>query len=182
MQQAGQWMKKANRIFLVGPMGAGKTTLGRQLARTLKVEFVDSDHEIERRTGADIPWIFDIEGEEGFRKRETEAIADLTLRDGIVLATGGGAVLKPENRRYLSERGVVVYLYAELEKLYHRTAKDRNRPLLQTADPKAKLQSLMEMRDPLYREVADIVVDTGEQSLRDTINNILREVRKLAKS
>jgi shikimate kinase len=175
-------MKHPNRVFLVGPMGAGKTTLGRHLARTLKVGFVDSDQEIERRTGADIPWIFDIEGEEGFRKRETEAIEDLTLREGIVLATGGGAVLKPENRDFLRSRGLVVYLYASVDKLFARTGKDRNRPLLQTDDPKAKLESLMEVRDPLYREVADIVIDTGAQTLRQTVDAILRDIKKRAKS
>ena len=163
-------------------MGAGKTTLGRQLARALKVDFIDSDHEIEHRTGANIPWIFDIEGEEGFRRRETDVIDSLTQREGIVLATGGGAVLKEQNREFLSQRGVVVYLFATLDKLYQRTAKDKNRPLLQTEDPKAKLQSLMEVRDPLYREVADIIVDTGAHSLRHTVSMILTELKKLAKS
>jgi len=173
-------MKNPNRIFLVGPMGAGKTTLGRSLARALNISFVDSDQEIEHRTGADIPWIFDIEGEEGFRLRETEAIDSLTQYEGIVLATGGGAVVKEENREFLRTRGVVVYLFASLEHLFQRTAKDRNRPLLQTEDPKAKLKSLMEVRDPLYRDVADIVVDTGGQSLRQTVESILKELKKLA--
>ncbi len=171
-------MKNPNRIFLVGPMGAGKTTLGRSLARALNISFVDSDQEIERRTGADIPWIFDIEGEEGFRLRESEAIDHLSQYEGVVLATGGGAILKPENRAFLRDRGVVVYLYASLDHLFQRTAKDRNRPLLQTEDPKAKLQSLMRERDPLYREVADIVIDTGGRSLRQTVDSILKELKK----
>lgn len=154
-------------------MGAGKTTIGRHLARSLRAEFVDSDHEIEVRTGADIPWIFDIEGEAGFRQREAEVVADLTLREDIVLATGGGAILREENRHCLNSRGVVVYLYASIDRLFQRTAKDRNRPLLQTDHPKQRLQALMVQRDPLYREVADIVVDTGEQSLRASVEAIL---------
>ena len=173
-------MKSPRRVFLVGPMGAGKTTLGRQLARAMNVEFVDSDHEIERRTGADIPWIFDIEGEEGFRRRETEVIDELTQNDELVLATGGGAVLKLENRQFLRERGIVVYLHASVEKLFQRTAKDRNRPLLQTDNPKEKLKNLMDEREPLYRDVADIVINTGAHSLRYTVDQILNEIKKRA--
>ena len=129
-------------------MGAGKSTIGRHLAKSLGLEFVDSDHEIERRTGASIPLIFDVEGEAGFRQREKKIIDELSRRDGIVLATGGGVVLDPDNRAWLRERGQVVYLYATVEQLLTRTAKDRNRPLLQTADPRARLQELLEVRDP----------------------------------
>lgn len=159
-------------VFLVGPMGAGKTTIGRQLAQFLRFEFVDSDHEVEIRTGATIPWIFDIEGEEGFRSREETVIEDLTRRPGIVLATGGGAVLREENRRHLQARGLVVYLYATLNVLYARTAKDRNRPLLQTEDPRGRLEALMTERDPLYRQVAAYVIDTGAKTARDTVREI----------
>jgi len=165
-----------SNIFLVGPMGAGKTTIGRQLARALNVEFVDSDQEIEIQTGADITWIFDIEGESGFRLRETEVIDALTQRSGIVLATGGGAVLTPQNRTFLKNRGTVIYFYADLELLFKRTEKDSNRPLLHTEDPKARLEKLIKERDPLYREVADIVIDTGENSVRNTISLILESL------
>lgn len=157
-------------------MGSGKTTIGRQLAKSLKREFFDSDHEIVRRTGADIPWIFDIEGEAGFRERERAAIDDLTRRHDIVLATGGGAVLDPENRKNLSSRGQVVYLAASIEQLFKRTAKDRNRPLLQTEDPRARLEALMEVRDPLYREVADLIVDTDDRSIRATVQYLIDEL------
>ena len=172
--------KKIN-VFLVGPMGSGKTTIGRHLAKALRVEFIDSDHEIEKRTGATIPWIFDIEGEEGFRKREKAVIDDLTRRKGMVLATGGGAILAPENRRCLSSRGVVVYLRASVDELYERTAKDKNRPLLQTDDPKAKLQTLLEEREPLYLEVADLVVDTGRKGVRSLVRELAGKVKRLAR-
>lgn len=172
--------KKIN-VFLVGPMGSGKTTIGRHLAKALRVEFIDSDHEIEKRTGATIPWIFDIEGEEGFRKREKAVIDDLTRRKGMVLATGGGAILAPENRRCLSSRGVVVYLRASVDELYERTAKDKNRPLLQTDDPKAKLQALLEEREPLYLEVADLVVDTGRKGVRSLVRELAGKVKRLAR-
>lgn len=154
-------------------MGAGKTTIGRQLATVLQKEFKDSDHEIVRRTGASIPLIFDIEGEEGFRKRESDAIADLTAEDNLVLATGGGAVLREPNRQNLRQRGMVVYLYASIDQLLKRTARDRNRPLLQTADPRATLEELMRVRDPLYREVADMVLYTDDRSVRSVIKEIL---------
>ncbi len=154
-------------------MGAGKTTIGRQLALALDKEFKDSDHEIVRRTGASIPLIFDIEGEEGFRKREREIIDQLSREDNLVLATGGGAVLAEQNRTCLRERGIVIYLYATIEQLLRRTAKDRNRPLLQTADPRARLEEIMSVRDPLYRDVAHVVVYTDDRSIRSVIREIL---------
>lgn len=166
-------------VFLVGPMGSGKTTMGRQLAKALGLEFVDSDQEIEERTGASISWIFDIEGEAGFRKREAQVIDELTARDGIVLATGGGAVLDPSNRSHLRERGTVVYLHATIDKLAERTARDTNRPLLQDTDPRAKLQELMAVREPLYREVAHLTVDTGTRSMRSTISKLLKDIARL---
>jgi len=158
-------------------MGAGKSTVGRQLAKALNMSFVDSDHEIEARTGANIPWIFDIEGEAGFRKREAIVIDDLTQQKGIVLATGGGAVLDPNNRRHLSQRGSVVYIYAPVERLLARTAQDRNRPLLQSEDPKATLTALIAVRDGLYREVADVIIDTDEFSVRYTVTAILAALK-----
>ena len=160
-------------IFLVGPMGAGKSTIGRQLATVLKKDFKDSDHEIVARTGASIPLIFEIEGEEGFRKRESAMIDELTRLDDIVLATGGGAVLREENRERLKERGVVIYLFASLEQLFERTRRDRNRPLLQTDNPKARLEALLSERDPIYREVADMVVHTDDRSIRSVVKEIM---------
>ena len=171
-------VKRANNIFLVGLMGAGKSTIGRQLAKELGWEFVDSDHEIEARTGASIPLIFDVEGEAGFRLREKKVIDELSRREGVVLATGGGVVLDPENRAHLAARGVVVYLCATADQLYARTAKDRNRPLLQTPDPRGKLQNLLAQRDPLYREIADLVVDTGKRSVRTAEREILAKMRE----
>ena len=170
-------MSRNNNLFLVGLMGAGKSTIGRQLAKSLGCEFIDSDHEIEARTGASIPIIFDVEGEEGFRQREQKVIADLTRREHIVLATGGGVVLHPENRIHLQARGLVVYLYATVDQLLARTAKDRNRPLLQIADPRARFEELMKVRDPLYRETADLVVDTGKRTVRSAEREILAKLR-----
>jgi shikimate kinase len=158
-------MSKQDNLYLVGLMGAGKTTVGRLLAKHYGCVFYDSDHEIEARTGVKIPVIFEIEGEAGFRKREETVIADLTALSGIVLATGGGAVLSPANRANLRDNGVVIYLRGSPEHLFERTRHDRNRPLLQTDNPLAKLRELYRQRDPLYREVADIVVDTGRQSV-----------------
>lgn len=158
-------MSKHDNIFLVGLMGAGKTTVGRLLAKHYGCAFRDSDHEIEARTGVKIPVIFEIEGEAGFRKREESVIADLTALSGVVLATGGGAVLSPANREKLGGNGLVVYLRGSPEHLYERTRHDRNRPLLQTDNPLEKLRELYRLRDPLYCEVADIVVDTGRQSV-----------------
>jgi shikimate kinase len=153
-------------VFLVGLMGAGKTTVGRIIARRLKLRFYDSDHEIERRCGVKIPLIFEIEGEPGFRAREQQAIAELTALQGIVLATGGGAVLDEENRRRLSAGGTVVYLQARPEDLFERVRQDRNRPLLAGTDALARLRELHVQRDPLYRAVADLVIETGTQSVQ----------------
>ena len=157
-------MVHAANLFLVGMMGAGKSTIGRLLARRMKRPFFDSDLEIEQRCGVSVPVIFDIEGEPGFRAREAQMIAELTEREGIILATGGGAVLDAESRRRLAARGTVVYLHAPPADLYERVRHDKNRPLLATADPLAKLEALYAERDPLYREIADLVIDTGKQS------------------
>jgi len=159
-------------IFLVGLMGAGKTSVGKLLARRLGKTFHDCDHEIEAATGVRVPLIFEIEGEDGFRARETKMLAELTQRRGIVLATGGGAVLCEENRKALAANGTVIYLRASPHDLWQRTRHDRNRPLLQTADPLAKLTELYALRDPLYREVAHIVVDTGSQSVSNLAHRL----------
>ena len=159
-------MMHAGNLFLVGMMGAGKSTVGRLLARRLKLRFLDCDHEIERRCGVKIPLIFDIEGEPGFRARESEVLAELMALKGIVLATGGGAVLSAGNRRRLAEHGTVVYLRARPEDLYGRVRHDRNRPLLATADPLRRLRELHAERDPLYAEIADVVIDTGRQTVQ----------------
>lgn len=159
-------------IFLVGMMGAGKTSVGRVLAKRLNKVFYDSDHVIEERTGVKIPVIFEIEGESGFRHRESAVLDELTALDDVVLATGGGAVLAQENRDRLRTRGTVVYLRASVKDLLNRTRHDKNRPLLQTADPRARLNELYEMRDPLYREVAHVTIDTGSQSLTTLVNRL----------
>lgn len=169
-------METQRNIFLVGLMGVGKTTIGRQLAAALKMDFHDSDHEIEHRTGANIPLIFDLEGEDGFRKREASVIDELTQQPGIVLATGGGAILSETNRKHLKTRGRVIYLYSDIDHLFQRTRRDRNRPLLQTEDPRAKLEELMTVRDPLYREVADMIVDTGHCGVRKSVQTILANI------
>jgi shikimate kinase len=167
----------ANNLFLVGMMGSGKTTVGRIVARRLKRRFIDSEHEIERRCGVHIPLIFDIEGEAGFRQRESQTIEALTARDGIVLATGGGAVLTEENRRCLAQRGTVVYLHAAPETLYARVSHDRNRPLLATPDPLGRMRELYVQRDPLYRSVADLIVETGTQSVQALAAELLARLR-----
>lgn len=166
-------MKSSQRIFLVGPMGAGKSTIGRLLADQLHYPFVDSDHEIEHRTGANIPWIFDKEGEEGFRLREEQAIESLTLRECIVLATGGGVVMRSGNRQHLQERGLVIYLETPVLVQLERTARDRNRPLLRQGDPEATLTRLLTLRDPLYREIADHIVPTVGCTAREVAGRIL---------
>jgi len=159
-------------IFLVGMMGAGKTSVGRVLAKRLNKIFYDSDHVIEERTGVKIPVIFEIEGEPGFRHRESAVLDELTALDDVVLATGGGAVMAQENRDKLRTRGTVVYLRASVKDLLNRTRHDKNRPLLHTADPRARLNELYEMRDPLYREVAHVTIDTGSQSLTTLVNRL----------
>jgi shikimate kinase len=174
-------MNNSDNIFLVGLMGAGKTTAGRQLATELAKSFHDTDHEIERRTGVRISLIFEIEGEAGFRAREKQVLDQLTQLANVVLATGGGAVLDADNRRHLAERGVVVYLHGQPKDLWHRTRHDKSRPLLQTADPLEKLQSLYLQRDPLYREIADIVIDTGRQSARALLQQLLPQLRERCK-
>lgn len=164
-------------LILIGPMGAGKTTIGRQLAARLSLPFVDSDKEIEKRTGVDIPTIFEFEGEAGFRNREAAMIAELTQMDGVVLATGGGSVLRPENREAMRHAGLVVYLQTSVDSQLRRTANDRNRPLLQTEDPRARLEALLQEREPLYRELANLVVDTDREPLRNTLQRIAQAYR-----
>ena len=166
-------MNPESSLILVGMMGAGKTTVGRLLARCLKRSFYDSDEEIERRCGVRIPVIFDIEGEAGFRARETQVIAELCALDNAVLATGGGAVLAEENRRAIAARGVVVYLHARPRHLWQRVRHDRNRPLLATVDPQKRLDELYAERDPLSRAVADLVIDTGKQSVQTLAKDLL---------
>lgn len=172
-------MKSGQSIFLVGPMGVGKTTIGRQLAKLLDYDFVDSDHEIEAKTGASIAWIFDVEGEAGFRKREQSLIDELTQRPGIVLATGGGAVIKPENRLAMKQRGIAVYLKADVDELLKRTAHDKSRPLLQTDNPGEKLTALMKEREPWYLEVADLVFDTQRKNSTSAASALQKMLAKI---
>jgi len=171
-------MKRSVNLFLVGPMGAGKSTIGKQLAKELKLEFYDADQEIEARTGADIAWIFDVEGEEGFRKREAYVIDELSQLQGIVLATGGGAVLNADNRNRLAARGTVVYLYTTVEQQMRRTARDKRRPLLITETPESVLRELMAFRDPLYREVADVVVNTDGRTVRSVAAEVVKMLER----
>ena len=166
-------MAEKRNIFLVGPMGAGKSTIGRQLAQQLNMEFFDSDQEIERRTGADVSWVFDVEGEEGFRDREEKVINELTEKQGIVLATGGGSVKSRETRNRLSARGVGVYLETTIEKQLARTQRDKKRPLLQVDTPREVLEQLAQERNPLYEEIADVTIRTDEQSAKVVANQII---------
>lgn len=167
-------------IILVGPMGAGKSTIGRLLAKELRLPFRDSDKEIEQRTGASIPLIFDVEGEPGFREREHVAIKELCLMRGVVLATGGGAVLRPDNRQVLRAGGRVIYLCTSVDQQLDRTSRDRNRPLLQTPNPREILTGLMAVRDPLYRDIADVVIQTDERPPRLVVQEILSQLQSLA--
>lgn len=169
---------KKELVVLVGPMGAGKSTIGRILAQELGYEFFDSDKVIEERCGADIPWIFDVEGEKGFREREAAVIHDLSQKKKAVVATGGGAMMREENRDYVTRTGFVVYLNTSVDQQFQRTNKDKNRPLLQNTKDGAfqVLKSLMEVRDPLYREVADLVIDTDRKNLKSVVNRIIKEV------
>lgn len=170
--------KTPSNIYLIGPMGAGKSTVGRHLARMLKKRFLDCDREIEERTGARIAIIFELEGEAGFRKRERALLEELTAQDGLVLATGGGAVLDPANRRLLSKRGFNVYLNAPVDLLVSRTSRDRQRPLLQTENREARIKELIEERDPLYREVADMIVTSDKRSAKHVAREILNQLEQ----
>lgn len=174
-------MENRKNIYLVGLMGAGKTTVGRQLAKRLGRRFFDSDHEIVERTGVLIPTIFEIEGEDGFRRREAQTIAELCDTPNIVLATGGGVVINPENRKKLHDTGWVVYLNVPPVLLYERTKHDRNRPLLQTADPLGKLEELHSTRDPLYRETAHFVVEGTGLVASSVVMHLIREYSRICK-
>jgi len=174
--------RPSGNIFLVGMMGAGKTTVGRLLALSLGKTFIDSDEEIQQRTGVTIPHIFDVEGEAGFRQREAGVIQDLVKLDNIVLATGGGAVLNAQSREALRRNGIVVYLKSTVQDLWQRTRHDRNRPLLQTDDPRARLKELFDQRDPLYTEVADLLMPTGKQSVNNLIQQLQQELNRVSES
>lgn len=169
-------------MILIGMMGAGKTTVGREFARRHNMRFVDCDHEIEARTGVRVPMIFEIEGEAGFRRRETQLIDELTRESDLVLATGGGAVLNPENRAFMSGRGIVVYLNVPPQILWERTRHDRNRPLLQVPNPRERIESLHRERDPLYRDVADIIVDGGRGNPAGMVRLIEKSLETCSKT
>ncbi len=172
-------MNRSNNIFLIGPMGAGKSTIGRHLAELLNKEFQDTDHEIEKRTGASIPLIFEIEGETGFRNRESSVLDDLTNKSNLVLATGGGVILSVDNRRTLHSRGVVVYLHAPLETLLQRTRRDRHRPLLQTTDRRRTMEEILKAREPVYRQTADMVIETAHRSPASVAREIVRKLEAI---
>jgi shikimate kinase len=164
-------------IFLVGPMGAGKSTIGKRLAQLLNTDFADSDREIESHTGANIPLIFELEGEAGFRQRESDILDKLTAQHHLVLATGGGSVLLPQNQKMLQQRGKVVYLYTTVKQQLQRTRRDQNRPLLQTDNPEEKLQQLFAERDPIYRKLADITIDTDGRSIHSVSHEIIKRLQ-----
>ena len=166
------------RVFLIGPMGSGKTAVGRQLAKMLNLAFYDSDVEVEQRTGVDIPYIFEREGEVGFRQRERETIDALTSLDHVLIATGGGAVLLPQNREYLHQRGCAVYLQTSIEQQLERTRHGRHRPLLYTADPEAKLRELMAIRAPLYEATAHMIIPTDGRHVRGVAEDIVQRLRQ----
>lgn len=159
-------------------MGSGKSTIGRFLSNELKLEFIDSDRVIEERAGANIPWIFDVEGEDGFRNREEAVIDHVSEQDNIVLATGGGVVMRENNRKVLRERGFVIYLQTSVDQQMERTARDKNRPLLQTENPRARLEELIKVRDPLYRQTADLIMRTDRRHPRGVIGEIVKALRK----
>jgi shikimate kinase len=169
----------SENIYLIGLMGAGKTTIGRQLAKALKLPFYDSDKAIEESTGVDIPTIFEFEGEEGFRDREQKMIQKLTQLQGIVLATGGGAILREENRNALKDNGYVVYLQCPVDRILERTRRDTQRPLLRTDNPKERLQQLFEQRQPLYLSCADFKIDTGVLKSKTVVSRILEEYKEV---
>lgn len=177
-QPEARQRRASGNVFLVGLMGAGKTSVGKLLAKRLDKAFCDCDQEIESATGVRIPVIFEIEGESGFRARETRMLAELAARSDIVLATGGGAVLSAENRELLSGNGIVVYLRAGVSDLWQRTRHDKNRPLLKTAEPLARLEQLHAERDPLYSSVADIIVDSGSQSVASLVQRVEQQLRQ----
>lgn len=172
-------MAEKRNIFLIGPMGAGKSTIGRQLAQQLGMEFMDSDTVIEERAGADIDWIFDVEGEAGFRKREERVINELTQGQGVVLSTGGGSILSKENRNVLSARGIVIYLETTIDKQFERTQRDKKRPLLQNDNPRKTLEELAKIRNPLYEEIADITLQTDDQAAKLVATNIIEMIDNL---
>ena len=172
-------MGKTDSVFLIGPMGAGKSTIGRQLADLLHKDFSDTDHEIERRTGASVALIFEIEGEDGFRRRESAILEELSARENLVLATGGGAVLADANRDLLRRRGIVVYLQAPIDTLLMRTQRDRHRPLLQQGDRRAKFEEILRVRDPLYRETADVIVITDHRAPLAVAQEIVAKIEAL---
>jgi len=174
--------KTDSTIILVGMMGAGKTTIGKSLANYLNKTFIDSDHEIQERTGVKIPVIFEIEGEIGFRKREADMLQELLRIDNIVLATGGGIILNKENRKFLRQKGIIIYLRTSVDDLWHRTRHDKNRPLLQTTDPQAKLTELYDQRDPIYREIAHIVVENGNLGAHQMVKYLAQQLDDLALS
>lgn len=170
---------KKELIVFIGPMGAGKTTIGKILAKELGYKFFDSDKEIEKRTGANIPWIFDVEGESGFRDRESVVVRELSEYQNIVLATGGGAMMRPENRDAVTKKGFVIYLNTSVEQQFNRTHKDKNRPLLQgDKDAFKVLTELYELRDPIYRSVADLVIDTDKKALKNIVRDIASTINQ----
>lgn len=171
-------VKLPTRIILIGPMGAGKTSVGLKLAEALEMTFIDSDRIIEEKTGASIPLIFELEGEKGFRARECEVIEQLTNENNIVLATGGGSILYENNRKLMKERGYVIYLQAALDQLLERTGKDKNRPLLQTSDPRKTLSDILQKREPFYQDTADLIYKTSDKQIRDVISDILKLLKQ----
>ena len=167
---------KVRNVFLIGPMGAGKSTIGRTLAKELKLEFFDSDEVIEQRAGANIAWIFDVEGEEGFRRREQKIIDELTQKNNIVLATGGGVIMTPENRNALAGRGTVIYLKTSLQQQFERTKRDTKRPQLQTDDLEGRLEMLRDEREPFYEELADVSFETDKLTVKAVANQIVKYI------